>query len=379
MIDIEALASRVVPVDAAAAESAQRLLDAKTKPRRSLGRLEDLVCQLAAIRGSAVPMRPEKVIVVMGADHGVAAEGVSAYPQEVTGQMLLNFARGGAAINVLARQAHARIVVVDMGVAHPPVFDVGNPGGVPQPSRAGLAQAEPALPHASRPEIRQHRIAAGTANFTRGPAMTREQAMEALRTGAELAHELTRTGVGLIGIGDMGIGNTTASSALTAVFTGAPPEEVTGRGTGVDEATFRRKIEVVRRGIQVNHPDAADAIDVLAKVGGFEIAGLAGVTLGAAAARVPVVVDGFIAGVAALAAVRLAPLVAGYLIASHRSVEVGHRMVLRALGARPLLDLDLRLGEGTGAALAMTLVDAALAIASEMATFEAAGVSDSGR
>jgi nicotinate-nucleotide--dimethylbenzimidazole phosphoribosyltransferase len=183
----------------------------------------------------------------------------------------------------------------------------------------------------------------------------------------------------LIGIGDMGIGNTTASSALTSVFTGAAPEEVTGRGTGIDDATLRRKVEVVRRGIEVNRPDAADAVDVLAKVGGFEIAGLAGVTLGAAAARVPVVVDGFIAGVAALAAARIAPNAAGYLIASHRSVEVGHRMVLQALGTKPLLDLDLRLGEGTGAALAMTLVDAALAIAAEMATFEAAGVSDSGR
>src|SRR5580765_7164546 len=234
MIDIAKLAGRIAAVDAGAAAEAQRRLDNKTKPRRSLGRLEDLVCQLAAVRGDASPVpRPAKAIVVMGADHGVAAEGVSAYPQEVTGQMLLNFARGGAAINVLARQAGARIVVVDMGVAHPPP---------------------------DRPEIRQHRIAAGTANFTRGPAMTREQAMEALRTGAELAHQLARTGVGLIGIGDMGIGNTTASSALTAVFTGAPPEEVTGRGTGVDEATFRRKIEVVRRGIQVNNPDAADAI-----------------------------------------------------------------------------------------------------------------------
>jgi nicotinate-nucleotide--dimethylbenzimidazole phosphoribosyltransferase len=351
-MDVGALASRIVPVDAAAAANAQRLLDAKTKPRRSLGRLEDLVCQLAAIRGGAPQARPEKVIVVMGADHGVAAEGVSAYPQEVTGQMLLNFARGGAAINVLARQAGARIVVVDMGVAHPPP---------------------------ARPEIRAHRIAAGTANFTRGPAMAREQALEALSAGATLADQLARGGAGLIGIGDMGIANTTASSALASVFTGAPPEEVTGRGTGIDDTTFRRKVEVVRRGIEVNRPDAADAVDVLAKVGGFEIAGLAGVTLGAAAARVPVVVDGFIAGVAALAAVRIAPNTAGYLIASHRSVEVGHRMVLQALGTKPLLDLDLRLGEGTGAALAMTLVDAALAIAAEMATFESAGVSDTGR
>jgi nicotinate-nucleotide--dimethylbenzimidazole phosphoribosyltransferase len=350
LVDIGALAARIKETDAGAAADAQRLLDRKTKPPRSLGRLEDLVCQLAAIRGAATtPPRPAKAIVVMGADHGVAAEGVSAYPQEVTGQMLLNFARGGAAINVLARQAGARVVVVDMGVAHPP---------------------EP------RSEIRVMRIGPGTANFTRGPAMSRAQALAALSTGAALAGALARDGVGLIGIGDMGIGNTTASSALAVVFTGAPPEEVTGRGTGIDDAAFRRKVDVVRRGLDVNQPDPRDAVDTLAKVGGFEIAGLAGVTLGAAAARIPVVVDGFIASVAALAAVRIAPHAAGYLIASHRSVEAGHRLVLQALGKKPLLDLDLRLGEGTGAALAMMLVDAAVAIAGEMATFESAGVSD---
>ncbi|HXU02480.1 MAG TPA: nicotinate-nucleotide--dimethylbenzimidazole phosphoribosyltransferase [Polyangia bacterium] len=349
-LDIGALAARIIATDDGAAAEAQRLLDRKTKPPRSLGRLEDLVCQLAAIRGVGAPQTrlPGKAIVVMGADHGVAAEGVSAYPQEVTGQMLLNFARGGAAINVLARQAGARIVVVDIGVAHPPE---------------------------ARPEIRARRIGAGTANFTRGPAMTRAQALQALATGADLAGALARDGVGLIGIGDMGIGNTTASSALAAVFTGAPAEETTGRGTGIDDATFRRKVDVVRRGLEVNRPDATDGVDALAKVGGFEIAGLAGVVLGAAAARLPVVVDGFIAGAAALAAVRIAPNAAGYLIASHRSVEAGHRLVLQALGKKPLLDLDLRLGEGTGAALAMMLIDAALAIAAEMATFESAGVS----
>jgi nicotinate-nucleotide--dimethylbenzimidazole phosphoribosyltransferase len=353
-IDIQALAARIAPTDGAAAAEAQQLLDAKTKPPRSLGRLEDLACQLAAIRGDATPApaRPAKAIVVMGADHGVAAEGVSAYPQEVTGQMLLNFARGGAAINVLARQAGARVVVVDMGVAHP-----------------AAAAGDAPLP------IRAHRIAAGTANFARGPAMTRAQALAALAAGAGVAEELARDGIGLIGIGEMGIANTTAASALAAVFTGAPPEEVTGRGTGIDDATLRRKVEVVRRGLELNRPDAADAVDALAKVGGFEIAGLAGVVLGAAAARVPVVIDGFIASVAALAAVRIAPRAGGYLIASHRSVEAGHRVVLQALGARPLLDLDLRLGEGTGAALAMPLVDAALAIAAEMATFASAGVS----
>jgi nicotinate-nucleotide--dimethylbenzimidazole phosphoribosyltransferase len=290
--------------------------------------------------------------------------------------MLLNFARGGAAINVLARQAGARVLVVDMGVAHAPTFEQGPPGRVPEPSRAGLARAEPALSHASTPEIRACRIGAGTANFTRGPAMSRAQAAAALATGATLAEELARDGVGLIGIGEMGIANTTAASALAAVFTGAPPAEVTGRGTGIDDATFRHKVDVIRRGLAVNRPDATDPVDVLAKIGGFEIAGLAGVVLGAAAARVPVVVDGFIAGAAALAAVRIAPPAAGYLIASHRSVEAGHRLVLQALGATPLLDLDLRLGEGTGAALAMQLIDAALAIDAEMATFESAGVSD---
>jgi nicotinate-nucleotide--dimethylbenzimidazole phosphoribosyltransferase len=291
----------------------------------------------------------------MAADHGVAAEGVSAYPQEVTAQMLLNFARGGAAINVLARQAGARLVVVDMGVAHPAPAD---PGGAGAP-----------------PAIRAHRIGDGTANLARGPAMTRAQALAALAAGAALADELARDGVGLIGIGEMGIANTTASSALAAVFTGAPVEEVTGRGTGIDDAALRHKIDVVRRGLEVNRPDAGDAVGALAKVGGFEIAGLAGVVLGASAARVPVVADGFIASVAALAAVRIAPRAAGYLIASHRSVEAGHRLVLQALGARPLLDLELRLGEGSGAALAMPLVDAALAVAAEMATFESAGVS----
>jgi len=352
MIDAMAVAARIGAVDDAAAAAAQRALDGKTKPRRSLGRLEDLVCQLAAVRGDASPpARPAKAIVVMGADHGVAAEGVSAYPQEVTGQMLLNFANGGAAINVLARQAGARVVVVDMGTAHPPP---------------------------PCPEIRVERIAAGTANFTRGPAMTRAQALTALSTGAGLAGALAAEGVGLIGIGDMGIGNTTASSALAAVFTGAPPEEVTGRGTGIDDEAFRRKVDAIRRGLAVNRPDPTDAVDALAKVGGFEIAGLTGVVLGAAAARVPIVVDGFIAGVAALAAARIAPRAAGYLIASHRSVEAGHRLVLQALGAKPLLDLDLRLGEGSGAALAMMLVDAAVAIAAEMATFQSAGVSDAG-
>lgn len=345
------LCAAIEPVDAEIAALTQLKLDAKTKPRRSLGRLEDLACQVAAIQRTTAPSLPQKAIVVMGADHGVAEEGVSAYPQEVTAQMLLNFARGGAAINVLARHAGARVIVVDMGVKE-------------------------ALPQTAG--IRSARIAGGTQSFTKGPAMSEAQALAALGVGIALANELVRDGVSLIGIGEMGIGNTTAASALTAAFTGAPPEEVTGLGTGIDEATRRRKIDVIRRGLERNRPDPARAIDVLHKLGGFEIAGLAGVVLGGAARRAAILVDGFIASVAALVAVRLAPAAAGYLVASHRSVEVGHRLVLEQLGSKPLLDLELRLGEGTGAALAMSLVDAALLVLHEMATFESAGVTDAG-
>jgi nicotinate-nucleotide--dimethylbenzimidazole phosphoribosyltransferase len=343
--------AQIVPVDRAAAAQVQRRLDDKTKPRRSLGQLEELAGRIAAIRRTAELEPPRKAVVVMGADHGVAEEGVSAYPQEVTRQMLLNFARGGAAINVLARHAEARVIVVDMGVREP----------VP-----------------TTPEIRVQRIGAGTANFTRGPAMTRAQAIEALETGIRIADELATAGLTVIATGDMGIGNTTAASALTAVFTAAAPEAVTGRGTGIDDEGLRRKLDAIRRGLAVNRPDPRDAVDVLSKVGGFEIAGLAGVILGSAARRIPVVLDGFITGAAALAGVRLAPHAAEYLIASHRSVEAGHRVILDALGVRPLLDLDLRLGEGSGAALALHLIDAAVRIVREMATFAAAGVSDAG-
>jgi nicotinate-nucleotide--dimethylbenzimidazole phosphoribosyltransferase len=343
--------NHIVCIDAKTAAETQKLLDLKTKPRRSLGRLEELACRIAAIRGMAVPPVPRKVIVVMAADHGVTEEGVSAYPSEVTSQMLLNFARGGAAINVLARRASAEVVVVDMGAK------------------------EAVLPI---PGIRHRRLGPGTANFTRGPAMSRETATRAAEIGIQLAEELTHDGVALLGLGDMGIANTTAASALAAAYTASSPEEVTGRGTGIDDATYTRKLAAVRSGLALHTPDPLDPLATLARLGGFEIAGLAGVVLGGAAAKVPVVLDGFITGVAALAAVRLAPQAAGYLIASHRSVEKGHRVVLEALGAEPLLDLDLRLGEGTGAALALGLIDAALLIVHEMATFEGAGVTDSG-
>jgi len=347
---LEQTRAAIVPVDRAAAAQAQAQLDRKTKPRGSLGRLEELACRLAAIYGTAEPALPARAVVVMAADHGVAEEEVSAYPQEVTAQMVKNFLSGGAAINVLARQHAARVIVADLGTKCP----------------------------VQLPQVRDHRLGPGTANFTRGPAMSRATAIRALEVGIRLADELAAEGIGLLGVGDMGIGNTTASSALTALLTGQAAARVTGRGTGIDEDRLRLKVDAIERALRVNRPDPADTLDVLAKVGGFEIAGLAGVMLGAAVRRVPILLDGFITGAAALVAAGLCPAVREYLIASHRSVEPGHQAVLAHLGLRPLLDLDLRLGEGTGAVLAMSLVEAALRILREMATFETAGVTDAG-
>jgi nicotinate-nucleotide--dimethylbenzimidazole phosphoribosyltransferase len=351
----------IVPPDAAAARAAQALLDAKTKPRRSLGRLEELACRVAAMYRVPTPPLPAKAIVVMAADHGVAEEGVSAYPPEVTGQMVRNFVAGGAAINVLASQADARVVVVDMGTKSADV---------------GVATSKGTLE--TCPTLIERRLGPGTANFARGPAMTCDTAVRAIETGITVARELIAAGVGIIGLGDMGIGNTTVSSALTAVLTGTPAAQVTGRGTGIDTERQARKIAVIERALALNRPDPSDPLAVLAKVGGFEIAGLAGVALAAAAGRVPVVLDGFITAAAALVAVRLCPALRGYLIASHRSVEPGHAVVLCDLDLEPLLDLNLRLGEGTGAALALYLVDASLHILHEMATFDTAQVTDTG-
>ncbi len=348
---LETIIAAIPEPDLAAARATQARLDQKTKPPRSLGRLEDLACTLAAIRGTADLDLPRKAVVVMAGDHGVAEEGVSAFPQEVTAQMVLNFANGGAGINVLARQAGAEVLVVDMGVKTP-------------------------LP--ASPAIRSVRVAPGTANIARGPAMTRAQATAALEAGIAVANELADRGVTLLAIGEMGIANTTPASALTSAFTGRPPAEVTGRGTGIGDEAHRRKVEVIARALEVNRPDPTDPLGVLASLGGYEIAGLAGVVLGAAARRVPVLTDGFIATSAALCAVRLAPRAGFAVLASHRSVEAGHRHLLAALGKEPLFDLDLRLGEGTGAALAMHLVEASVRILREMATFASAGVSGSG-
>jgi len=338
-------------VDERARASARAELDRKTKPRGSLGRLEHLAERIAAIRGTVAPEPLRAAIVVAAADHGVAAEGVSAYPQEVTRQMLANFAAGGAAISVLARATRAQLVVVDAGVVEPYV----DPG------------------------IRDLRAGGGTANAATGPAMRREQAAESVRHGTELARELTSAGMTVIALGDMGIANTTSASALCCVFLGREPAEMCGPGTGLDAAGVEHKASVVRRMLESNRPEADDPLGVLAAVGGFEIALLTGVALGAASERAVVVLDGFITGAAALVAAKLAPTVTGYCVASHRSPEPGHTAVLDALEIEPLLDLGLRLGEGTGAALALPLVSGARDILVEMATFEDAGVTDTGR
>ncbi len=337
--------------DAQAADQAGRILDGKTKPRGSLGMLELVARRVAAITGQARPPLPKKAIVVFGADHGVARQGVSAYPQEVTGQMLMNFALGGAAINVLSRQVGAEVVVCDVGTVAPPPPSDG---------------------------IRSDRFGPGTEDFTAGPAMSREQVEAALEYGIALAHELSDAGIGLVGLGEMGIGNTTSASALTAKWLNADVDLVTGRGTGIDEERRQHKASVIRTALEL-HADRTDPVDVLAALGGFEIAGLAGVALGCAERRIPVLLDGFISSVAGLAAARIEPRATYALLASHRSVEPGHRLQLDALGLAPLLDLDLRLGEGTGAALAMPLVEASLRVMHEMASFDDAGVTDTGK
>ncbi|OGX13385.1 MAG: nicotinate-nucleotide--dimethylbenzimidazole phosphoribosyltransferase [Omnitrophica WOR_2 bacterium RIFCSPLOWO2_02_FULL_63_16] len=340
---------RIEPVNEDAEASAQQRLNRLTKPPGSLGRLEDIATQLAGILGTASPSIGGKAIITMAADHGIADEGVSAYPKVVTPQMVLNFLRGGAAINVLARLVGAQMIVVDMGVAAD-------------------------LP--AHPKLVSRKIGYGTKNMAVGPAMTRAEAHAAIQAGLEIVGEAIGRGATVIGTGDMGIGNTTASSALVAAMTQQDPQVVTGRGTGVDEATYRKKVAVIQRALAINRPDPADPLEVLAKVGGFEIAGLVGVILGGAQARKPVVIDGFISGASALIASAVEPRVNAYLIAAHRSQEPGHRIVLERLGLRPLLELDMRLGEGTGAALAMPILEAACHILNDMATFDEAGVSE---
>lgn len=348
-LKLDEVIKQIQPLDEDSMRAARQRQDQLTKPAGSLGRLEELSIQLAGIQRKPTPLIKDKAVIVMAGDHGVTAEGVSAYPSEVTRQMVLNFLNGGAAINVLARQAGARVVVVDMGVA------------------ADIPTADANL-------IRR-RIGAGTANLAQGPAMTREQAEESIRSGIEVAWDEISKGADILATGDMGIGNTTPSAAIACALMNLPPEKITGRGTGIDDEGLKRKISAIARGLAVNKPNAKDGLDVLAKVGGFEIGGLAGVMLGAASKGVPVVVDGFISTAAAMIAVTLAPQSRDYLIFAHRSKENGHALMLEWLGAKPLLDLDLRLGEGTGAVLAFPLLEAACNILNQMATFDEAGVS----
>lgn len=326
---------------------AQLALDQLTKPVGSLGRLEELAAQYVAVSQELPPAMPHPVVLTMAADHGVAREGVSAYPSSVTAQMVMNFLNGGAAINVLARQVGAKVRIVDMGVE----TDLGN-----------------------HPGLLVHKIGYGTNNFVEGPAMSQEQALQSIEVGIGLARDAYADGLRVIGIGEMGIGNTTSSSAIAAVMTGESVVNVTGKGTGVDEERLIKKVQIIERGIQRNQPDATNPVDVLAKVGGFEIGGLVGLILSGAACRIPVVLDGFISGAAMLLARALVPSCQDYVIPSHCSVECGHRKVLEHMGLNPLFDLDLRLGEGTGACLAIGLLQASILCLRDMATFDSAGV-----
>ncbi len=347
---IEKSIASIRPPDQAVWQQANNRLANQARPAGSLGMLEPVSARLAAIFGTLDVRLDSKVIVTCAGDHGVTAEGVSLFPQEVTAQMVFNFVNRGASINVLAKHAGARVKVADLGVN----FDF-----------------EPDLP------IFHKKIDRGTANFARVPAMSPEDAMKSVGAGIEIVAELQAEGpLDILGTGDMGIGNTTPSSAVIAAFSGMAVEKLTGRGTGIDDDALANKIRVIEQALALHRPDPGDPLDVLAKVGGFEIGGLAGLVIGAAAAGIPVVCDGLIATAGALIACELAPAARDYLFASHRSVEVGHRFMHDRLGVEPLLDLKLRLGEGTGAAVAMELLDAATRVLCDIKTFEEVAIVD---
>ncbi len=341
--------SKITDLDVTLMNKAQEKLDSLTKPQGSLGRLEELAKQIVAISGNIKPEITNKYIVTVAGDHGVAKEGVSAFPQEVTPQMVHNFLTGGAAINVLARNIGAKVMVVDAGVA----------SDIP-----------------AHPDLLIRKIGYGTANIAKGPAMSREDAIKALETGIELVAQLKSKGAHIIGTGDMGIANTTPSSAIVAAITGAAVESLTGRGTGIDDKGLDLKISVIKKALSLNAPDKNDGIDVLSKVGGFEIGVIAGIFIGGAANRIPVVIDGFISGAGALIASIIAPKAKQYMIPSHCSVEAGHAVTLTFMGLKPLFNMNMRLGEGTGAALGIQFVEASVKILNEMATFAQAGVSE---
>ena len=320
-----------------------------TKPTGSMGRLEDLSVDIAGMTGIVAPELKKRSVFLMAADHGITREGVSPYPAEVTPQMVMNFLNHGAAVNVLTRQSHSDVVIVDIGVNYK------------FPDLPGLLS---------------RKVAMGTENMLEGPAMSREQAEKALQTGMDVLNEAADRGLELAATGEMGIGNTTSAAAITAVLCGRAPVDVTGRGTGLDDAGLVRKIAIIERILKERNPDPDDPMDILCKIGGFEIAGMAGVTIAAASRRIPLVMDGLISTAAAALAAAFVPEVGDYLIAGHRSPENGHRFLLEKLGKYPLLQLDMRVGEGTGAALAFYLVDAANNILREMATFDSAGISN---
>ncbi|MCX8043525.1 MAG: nicotinate-nucleotide--dimethylbenzimidazole phosphoribosyltransferase [Desulfobacterota bacterium] len=349
MDDVSEIIAGIKPIDQDALDKAQDRLDRLAIPRGSLGRLMSLGRRYAGIRRDPMPYIRRKQIFTFAGDHGVAAEGVSAFPQQVTREMVFNFMRGGAGINVLASHAGAGVTVVDIGVD----YDF--------PRLEGLVV---------------RKIRRGTGNIASEPAMTRDEALSAVRVGIDLACGAARDGVDLFGTGDMGIGNTTPSSAIIAAFSGLEVEKVTGRGTGINDQALKKKIEVIKRAMTLHRPDPTDPLDVLAKVGGLEIAGICGLIIGAAAMQRGVVIDGFISGAAAVVACELNPLIKDYIFAAHLSVEHGHRVMLERMGLTPLFDLEMRLGEGTGAALGMWLVEAGVKVLTEMLTFEEAGVTE---
>jgi nicotinate-nucleotide--dimethylbenzimidazole phosphoribosyltransferase len=340
---------QIGPLDRSGEQAARAHLDSLTKPVGSLGKLEELAWRIAIIQGNVPPRFGRKVLFVFAADHGVTAEGVSAYPKEVTAQMTRNFLAGGAAINVLARHYGVATEVVDVGVD----YDFGE-----------------------LPGLRSCKVRRGTANFAGRPAMTREEAIQSVELGIQCARQAATENLFLLGAGDMGIGNTTSAAAILCAITGAAPVDAVGRGTGIDDATLNRKISAIARGLEINRPDARDPLDVLAKIGGLEIGAITGVILAAAALRVPMVLDGFVAGAAALLAMRFSPHVRDVFFAAHLSAEKGHRLMLEELELAPMLDLQMRLGEGTGACLLMGLMEAAVKIMREMATFQSAGVGE---
>jgi len=349
MSKFEQTVSYIKPVNPAFYKKAQTRLDNLTKPQGSLGRLEEFAARVVAIIENLEPVLNKKAIFTFAGDHGVAEEGVSAFPKEVTPQMVLNFLLGGAGINVLARHAGAEVVVIDIGVD----YEFG--------SMNGLAHKK---------------IIRGTKNFRKGPAMTRDEAIQCIEVGIDLANEYAKKGYHIFGTGEMGIANTTPSSAIAAVFSKRMVEEVTGRGTGINDDAFKNKVRVIEDAIKVNKPNPKDPIDVLAKLGGAEIAGIAGLVLGAAANRIPVVIDGFISTAGALIAYELCHTVKDYMFAAHTSVERGHWIMLERMDLKPILNLNMRLGEGTGAALGISLIEAGVKIYNEMATFGEAGVSE---